>query len=160
MYNLPLHFLLYVILTLTSSPTLQPIPSLNSKQDVASSDIYDNDNVDNCDLGGLCDVINNENQKEIVIEPHHATQIQHKIGHDNVNNSNYSKNGNGNGIGNARFDENNPIDGIIILNGDTDENENLTSIKQKLDAVLREKETHYYQEKNLEPDLDVSRTGP
>ena len=134
-----LRLLLFIILTLTSSPTLQPIPFLNSKQDIAISAIYDNDNdnVDNCDLGGLCDVINNENQKEkeIQIEVHHATQIQHENGDDNVDNSNCSKNKNGskngnafkngNGNGKAHFEENHQIDGIIILNGDTDENVNL-----------------------------------
>jgi hypothetical protein len=93
--------LLYTTLTLKFSPTLPPFPSLNSKQDIATSDIYDNNNsndhVDNCDLGGLCDVINNENQKEKEkeIELHHATQIQHENGDDNVDNNNCSINGNG-----------------------------------------------------------------
>jgi hypothetical protein len=153
---------------------------LNSTQDIAISDIYnnsdnnENDNVDNCDLGGLCDVINNENQKEkekeIKNEVHHATQIQHENGDDNVDNSNCSKNGNGskngigpkngnrNGNGKAHFDEIHQIDGIIILNGGTDEN--LTSTIQKSDATLREKDMDYNQEKSLEPDLDIPRMGP
>lgn len=104
-------------------------------------------------MGGLCDVINNENHEN---ELHYATQIQHEKGDINVDNG--SEEGDHDVYENSDFDGNDPSNGNYNINGEA--SRNLIEMKKRSDYAISSDEMDYYDGKNHDPDLDILRTGP